>query len=112
MSADTPLAVLGDVLIVIGLLVTTLGVLGMFRMPDVYTRLHAASKAVVLGVAVLLLATIVTGGRELAGRSALIAAFLLLTTPVAAHVIALAARRRGEEMETPGALDESVPADD
>ena len=37
----------------------------------------------------------------------LISAFLIATTPISAFVIARAAFRRGERMETPGALDES-----
>jgi multisubunit Na+/H+ antiporter MnhG subunit len=41
------------------------------------------------------------------GSATLIGVFLLLTTPVTAHVIALAAYRQGERMETPGARDES-----
>jgi len=40
-------------------------------------------------------------------RSILIGIFLLLTTPVAAHVIGQAAYRTDEPMETPGAVDES-----
>jgi Multisubunit Na+/H+ antiporter, MnhG subunit len=41
-------------------------------------------------------------------RVLLIAAFLILTTPVGAHAIALAAWRRREPMRTPGAIDESA----
>lgn len=108
MSAGDLAAILGDVLIVLGLLVTTLGILGMFRMPDAYSQLHAASKAVVFGVVALLAATLTTGDASIASRALLIAAFLLLTMPVAAHVVALAAHRRGERMLTPGARDESL----
>lgn len=102
-----PLAILADVLVVLGLVVTTLGVLGMFRMPDVYTELHAASKAVFLGIIAFLLASMTAGDGAVISRSALIAVFLVLTTPVGAHVIAQSAWRRGEPMQTPGAIDES-----
>jgi len=96
-----------DALVLLGVVVMTVGVYGVFRMPDVYTELHAASKAVFLGVVVLLVASTVTGDGAIIARAALIGVFLILTTPVAAHVIALAAYRQEERMETPGALDES-----
>jgi multicomponent Na+:H+ antiporter subunit G len=100
-------AVLADLLVVIGVLVMTIGVYGLFRMPDTYTQLHAASKAVFLGVIALLVASAATGDAAVIGRSALIGVFLALTTPVAAHVIGRAAYLQDERMETPGARDES-----
>ncbi len=96
-----------DALIMLGLLVTTLGVAGMFRMPDVYAELHAASKAVFLGIVAFLAPSLAMGDGASAARAALIAVFLLLTTPVGAHAIARAAYIRREPMGTPGALDES-----
>jgi multicomponent Na+:H+ antiporter subunit G len=86
------LDVLRDLLLVVGLLVMTVGVVGMFRMPDIYLQLHAASKAVVLGVVAIAVASVETGDLAIIARAALISAFLLLTTPVAAHAIARAAR--------------------
>ena len=76
-------------------------------MPDAYTQLHAASKAVVLGVVAFLAASLAAGDGAIAARAVLIAIFLLLTTPVGAHAIARAAHARGEPMRTPGARDES-----
>ncbi len=46
---------ISDALIVLGLLIMTLGVYGVVRLPDVYTKLHASGKASFLGVSVLLL---------------------------------------------------------
>lgn len=104
---DGALAFLADFLVLLGLIVITLGVLGVFRMPDTYTQLHASSKAVVFGLIALLAATTTGGEPSIIFRVLLVAAFLLLTTPVAAHAIARAAYRSGEPMETPGAIDES-----
>jgi multicomponent Na+:H+ antiporter subunit G len=87
--------------------VITLGVVGLFRMPDAYTQLHAAGKAVFLGLVALLIASLATRDASIAARAALIAVFLILTTPVGAHVIARAAYQRREGMLTPGAIDES-----
>jgi multicomponent Na+:H+ antiporter subunit G len=100
-------ALAADVLVVLGVLVMTIGVYGVFRMPDIYTQLHAASKAVFLGVIALLVASAATGEPAVLTRSLLIGAFLVLTTPVAAHVIGRAAYLQDERMETPGARDES-----
>jgi multicomponent Na+:H+ antiporter subunit G len=100
------MTVLGELLVLLGLVVTTLGVYGMYRMPDVYGQVHAASKAVVFGVIALLAATLTLGDAAIAARAVLIAGFLLVTMPVASHVIVLAADRRGERMRGPGVLDE------
>lgn len=98
---------LADALVILGVAVITVGVYGMIRMPDTYTRLHAASKAVFLGVISLLAASVVTGQPAIILRVILIALFLLMTSPVSAHVIGQAAYRRGEEMLSPDAVDES-----
>ena len=97
---------ISDALIVLGLLVMTIGVYGVVRMPDVYTQLHAASKAAFVGVALLLASASAQGDGAIIVRSLLILALLAVTTPVAAHAIARAARRRGEPLRTPGAVDE------
>lgn len=96
-----------DVLVVIGVFVVTIGVYGMIRMPDTFTRLHAASKAVFLGVISLMAASTLTGEPEIILRVLLITFFLLVTTPVSAHVIGRAAYFRNERMWAPGAVDES-----
>jgi multicomponent Na+:H+ antiporter subunit G len=102
---------LADALVVLGVVVMTLGVYGIIRLPDTYARLHAASKVVSLGVVSLLLASTVTGDPAVVFRVALIGAFLVVTTPVSAHVVARAAYLRGEKMESRGAVDESGKLD-
>lgn len=105
--ASSVVPFLADVLVLLGVLVMTLGVYGMVRLPDAYTRLHAAGKAVFLGVMPLLLASALTGDPGVILRVILIAFFLLVTTPVSAHVIGRAAYLKGEKMNTPEAIDES-----
>ncbi|MGI9049039.1 MAG: monovalent cation/H(+) antiporter subunit G [Rubrobacteraceae bacterium] len=99
---------LADALVVLGVFVMTIGVYGMVWMPDTYARLHAAAKAVFLGVISLLIASTVTGDPAIILRAILTGAFLLLTAPVSAHVIARAAYQRGERMESPNAIDQST----
>ena len=96
-----------DALVILGVFVMTVGVYGAIRMPDAYTKLHAMSKAVFLGVISLCASSVVTGDLEIIYRVVLIAAFLLVTTPISAFVIARSAFLRGEEMKTPDARDES-----
>ena len=69
-----------------------LAAVGVVRMPDVFTRMQASTKASTLGLGFLLLGAALQLG-DLASiiRTLSIAAFILLTTPVAAHVIARAA---------------------
>jgi multicomponent Na+:H+ antiporter subunit G len=94
-------------LILLGLAVMTIGVYGVVRLPDVYTKLHASSKAAFLGVSGLLLAAALGGDPAIVARVILIIVVLAVTTPVAAHVVAQAAYSRREQMLSPGAVDES-----
>jgi multicomponent Na+:H+ antiporter subunit G len=98
---------LADALVVLGVTVMTIGVYGVIQMPDLYTQMHAASKSVVVGVVSLCIASFVTGDAGIISRVFLIAIVLLLTTPVASHVIARGAYLEGQRMETPGAVNES-----
>lgn len=86
---------IADAFILLGVGVTSLGVFGILRMPDVYSQLHAASKSVFLGVGSFLVAVAASGDPGIVGRSALIGILLLATTPVAAHEIAKAAMHEG-----------------
>lgn len=68
-----------------------LGALGLLRMPDVFTRMQASTKASTLGLGCLLIgAALQLGDFASFIRVISIGAFILLTTPVAAHVIARA----------------------
>lgn len=99
---------LADALVIIGMAIMTLGVVGIIRMPDIYTKMHAASKAVFLGTISFAIASIVTNEWEIIARAILIAGILMITTPVASQVIARAAAIEHELMRSPGAIDESV----
>lgn len=98
---------IADALVIFGTFIVTIGVYGIIRMPDTFTRLHAASKAVFLGLITLLLASTLTGEPAIILRVVMIAFFLLMTTPVSSHVIGKAYFNRGGRMRAPGAVDES-----
>lgn len=77
-----------------GILFNFLGVLGLLRLPDVYSRLQAATKCVTFGSAGLLFGVFILKGFTSFGFKALLGiAFLFLTAPIAAHAIARAAHR-------------------
>jgi multicomponent Na+:H+ antiporter subunit G len=79
-------------LLVAGVLFSLLGAVGVLRMPDLFTRLQASTKAGTLGVGCIMVAAAVHfGDLGVIVRAVLVVAFLLLTAPVAAHVIARAA---------------------
>ena len=84
-------------LIFLGAAVALIGSIGLARFPDVFTRLHGPTKATTLGVGGVLLGTIIhLIGQGDTGviRGLLITAFLFLTAPVSAHLIAKAALHR------------------
>lgn len=90
-----------------GSLFALLAALGVLRMPDVFTRMQASTKASTLGLGCLLLGTALQMG-EFASfvRVASIGAFVLLTTPVAGHVIARASYLAGVPLWKGTVLDE------
>lgn len=96
----------------------TVGTVGLVRLPDVYNRMHATSKATTLGASSVLLAVTAYYGPEGAGLVALVAVvFLFVTAPTGAHMISRAAQRMGVEFAAgarwPGHRDEEPeePAD-
>ena len=88
---------ISSVLLVIGAGFALIGSIGLVRFPDVFTRLHGPTKATTLGVGGVLLGTMVhlmAQGETGAIRELLITAFLFLTAPVSAHLLAKAALHR------------------
>jgi multicomponent Na+:H+ antiporter subunit G len=79
-------------LVVAGAVLMFLAAVGVWRMPDVYTRAQASAKAGTLGIGCLLLALALhLGEAGIAARAVLVMVFLFLTAPVSAHMMARAA---------------------
>jgi len=82
--------------VIVGAVFSLLAAIGLLRFPDLYTRLHAAAKTGVVGAGFVLLAValaafdVAVSLRALGGI-----VFLVLTTPVAAHLLARAALAAG-----------------
>lgn len=65
---------------------------GVLRLPEVFTRLHASTKAGTLGVGLIVVAfALVTDDTRVASKAAGAIAFLLATAPIGAHLIGRAA---------------------
>jgi multicomponent Na+:H+ antiporter subunit G len=96
-----------DGLMVLGVALLGISVFGMLWMPDLYTRLHAASKGCFVGTSLIVLAALVTGGPGVTSRCLLILLFLVLTNPLSSHAIGRAAWLAREPTEPPDLLDES-----
>ncbi len=88
------LELLLSALILIGAGFTLIGSLGLLRLRDFYSRLHAPTKATTLGVGSLLIASAVFFSHQDEGLSlheVLVTLFLFITAPVGAHLMAKSA---------------------
>lgn len=94
--------------IVAGGLFGLLAGIGVLRLPDLYTRMHAASKAGLVGAGLTLVGiAIVAADSSIVLRAILGVVFLALTTPVSAHLLARAAIKAGHVPLNTGTIEES-----
>jgi monovalent cation/proton antiporter MnhG/PhaG subunit len=78
--------------LVLGSAICLIAAAGVLRMPDVFTRMHAATKAGVAGCGLVLVGVaFLNAGVEVSGKIAAAVVFLLLTTPIAGHLLGRAA---------------------
>jgi len=82
--------------IVLGSFFILVGSIGLLRMPDVFTRMHAASVSDTLGAGFLILGLMLQAGLSLITlKLVFILGLLFMTGPVAAHALAQAALHAG-----------------
>ncbi len=73
------------------------GTLGLLRFPDVYSRLHALTKADNVGLGLVIVGlSLQSGSPAAAGKMALIWLLVLVTSSSVAHLVARDSLRRGE----------------
>ena len=87
--------IIASVLVLSGALFTLLGAVGVLRLPDCYSRMHAASKAGALGAALILGGAATASSGEVALEAILALLVLLATAPLAAHAVSRAAHSAG-----------------
>jgi multicomponent Na+:H+ antiporter subunit G len=99
--------VFGVAALALGLIFCLLAAVGIVRMPDIYTRMQASTKAGTLGISFIIVAVAVHFGDAITALQAgLVIAFLFLTAPIASHLIARSVYFYGKRGWEAGALDE------
>lgn len=106
------LEVIGEAMLLVGALLAVIAGIGLHRFPDVFARMHAATKPATLGLA------LVCGGAALllpdvggTVKLLLVVALQFLTAPVGSHLVGRAAYRAGTELAEGTAVDELAGAD-
>lgn len=108
---------LTSALLLVGSAFTFLAAAGLVRLPDLFTRMHAATKAGTVGVGALLLAVAVSAveepgvGIDVSARAVATVIFVVLTAPVAAHCVARSAHRSGVAPPYEGTVVDERPPD-
>lgn len=101
------LEILAGLLLLGGGAFSLISALGVLRLPDVLIRMHASSKAGTVGAGMILLAVAVLyGGGEIVALAIAAIFFLLLTVPVASHMIGRAAYVTGVKLWSGTVIDE------
>ena len=95
------------VLLVVGSLFCLVGGFGILRLPDFYSRMHAAGITDTMGAGLVLLGLMLQGGlTHVTVKLVLVLVFLILTSPTAAHALVKAAYAEGVKFET-GEVDDA-----
>jgi multicomponent Na+:H+ antiporter subunit G len=98
---------IAGLLLILGAAFAFIAALGLWRFPDIYCRMHAASKAGTLGSGVMLIALAVHSGDAATAIRAIAGfVFFLLTAPISAHLLAKAAYAVGYRMSSDSVLNE------
>ncbi len=100
-----------SVLLIAGALFAVAAAVGVLRLPDVLIRMHASTKAGTLGCGLILVAAAVHFGETgIVARAIAAIVFLMLTAPIAAHMIGRAAYRTGVPLWSGMVTDELAGA--
>lgn len=85
---------IGELLVMIGSVFLLLGGLGLVRMPDVFNRIQAGTKATTLGAMTIILGTAFLAP-AIATKAIILIVFIALSNPVSSSSIARSAYRSG-----------------
>jgi multicomponent Na+:H+ antiporter subunit G len=98
--------IVGLTMIVIGVLFDISGCVGLVRLPDVYNRIQASTKCVVLGTVLILLGAVVwLGSLHAILKGLMCILFILITSSTAAHALASAAHQSGVPLDESSIVD-------
>jgi len=97
----TPLEAIAMGLLGLGGAFCVVGAIGMIRMPDFYTRMHAASVIETIGAGLVIAGLMLLAGFTLASaKLAILGLLIFFASPTATHALAKAAYERGVEPVT------------
>ena len=98
---------IGGVILIIGAAFSLVAGIGLARLPDLYVRMHAATKAGTLGAGLVLLAVALEAQQlEVAVRAMAGLVFLFFTAPIAAHLLGRAGYIAGVPLWSQSCMDE------
>ena len=87
---------IGACFLIVGSFFCAVAALGVIRMPDVYIRLHASTKAGTLGLGLIMIGiAFIFSALTVTSRVIVIILFVLITAPVASHMLGRAALYMG-----------------
>lgn len=99
--------IISAILLTLGALLMLLAGIGLLRMPDVFLRMSATSKAATLGVILIMVAAAVYfNDLGVTARAIGIVIFIILTVPISAHMIGRAAYITEEQLWSETKIDE------
>lgn len=97
--------ILSSILLILGAIFCLLASIGILRMPDLYCRLHAATKAGSFGAGIILLSLCFASGElRVVLQSILILFFFFLTAPIAAYALSKVALQKKVKVWKPESL--------
>ncbi|MEX0658624.1 MAG: monovalent cation/H(+) antiporter subunit G [Egibacteraceae bacterium] len=95
------------VLLLFGVTLALLAAIGLQQFPDVFARMHSATKPATLGLVAILGATALhIGDAGAVAKLVLVAILQFITAPVGAHMVGRAAYRAGTELSPLTTIDE------
>ena len=90
------IAIISDVLVATGVAFALIGSIGLLRLPDFYTRAHAATKPDTMGLILAMLGLSIRHGLEVSSaKMLLIVLIAFIANPAAGHALGRAAMRSG-----------------
>ncbi|MFO7782941.1 MAG: monovalent cation/H(+) antiporter subunit G [Spirochaetia bacterium] len=103
------LPIIGGLLSVVGAVFLLLAAIGLVRMPDVYNRMQAGTKATTLG-SILFLIGIAVANPAWSGRIILLVVFIVFTNPISSHALIRAAHYSGSPLAAKTVKDDLADA--
>jgi multicomponent Na+:H+ antiporter subunit G len=103
------LPIIGGLLSIVGAVFLLLASIGLVRMPDVYNRMQAGTKATTLG-SILFLIGIAVANPSWSGRIILLVIFIVFTNPISSHALIRAAHHSGSPLAAKSVKDDLADA--